>query len=249
MVQVVQAFTIERRLFRPDSIPWPSMLTESGQEKLRSRYRLSQVGQEMTQVGVIGRLVSPRGEFCLDEKTYLVERLTVEPSAIEAQISASSDLADAFFEDLIRLFLELDPGAKLEASEELARTYQTIAIVKLSFPYERVLADPVRRFVDEAAVPRLSRPDAAAKVQLSNLSWLVTYETQGTEYSLRPRVLTIEPRAGTKAQDMLYYTASPTDYRGHLEILESLERIMSGTGSEPRARQARARGRKRPAQR
>jgi hypothetical protein len=87
-----------------------------------------------------------------------------------------------------------------------------------------MFSDPVRRFLNEDVAPKVKLPDADAQIALERLGWKITYKTQSTDYLYLPKVLTIEPRAGSNPSEMLYYTQSPTDFKTHKDLLEAFEK-------------------------
>jgi hypothetical protein len=74
------------------------------------------------------------------------------------------------------------------------------------------------------------RPDdsSAAEIYLSNLSFQVRYIPSTDVYSLVPKVLTIEPRAGSDPKENTYYVLTPTDSDTHRLLVEEFEKAMSG---------------------
>lgn len=226
MPEILQVFTIERRLFAPEVIPWPYLITQSNQQRLRERYKFSEVVQAVDPQGN-PQIVATVGEFSAGGLVQAIEQFTLGPIAIQFQISADSDKADQFFDDLKTLLTEIDPRARFGEGRERAKTYQTIAIVKLSVPFDALLSEGLQRYISEVASPRLDLPDAKAEVILEHLSWSVRYATQSIDFLYLPKVLTIEPRRGSALSERLYYTQSPTDFRTHKELLRILERQLA----------------------
>ena len=107
--------------------------------------------------------------------------------------------------------------------QQYTTTYQTIAIVKLGVPFEALLSERLREFLAKKAQPMLNLPDAESHIQLAHLSWQVTFKTDSSDYIYQPKALALEPRMGSKPSDNLYYTQSPTDFAGHMELLQEFE--------------------------
>src|SRR6266403_1179909 len=144
MAEILQVHTIQRRLFQPDAIPWPYLLTETNLEKIRSRYHFKQSVVPAVSTdpsGASSQLLFPRGEFTVDGTSLLLEQVTVDRVAVQAQLSADSHKSDEFFEDLKALFLEIDPNKNYSEGKELARTYQTVAVAKLSIAFDALFSD------------------------------------------------------------------------------------------------------------
>jgi hypothetical protein len=223
MPEILRVFTIARFLFGPDTIPWSYVLLESNMERLRERYRLKPFAQVADAQGNVALVASGAGEFVSGESRQAIEQLSLEPTALQFQISATSKEADSFLGDLSLFLRDIDPNARFDLSRQYTRTYQSIAIVRLDVAYEELLSPRLRRFLENTAPSALALPDAPADISLQHLSWAVRYRTQRTEWFYLPKVLTLEPRAGSKPEEKIYYTQSPTDFETHLKLLVSFE--------------------------
>ncbi len=226
MAKIIQTFTVLRKVFLPDVLPWPYLLAESNLEKIRTRYKCGQLMQNLGPLGVPSQVASPTGEFTVGETTLLLEQLIIEPTVLQFQISGNSDQADEFAKDLGTILREIDPDKKYSEERELTKTYQTIAIVKLSFPYDALFSKTFSRYLNQSMIPRLKPKDAELEVRLSNLRWTVSYRANTTDFLYLPKLLVIEPRQGSRPDDMLYFTQSPTDFRTHMHLVEALEKTV-----------------------
>jgi hypothetical protein len=54
----------------------------------------------------------------------------------------------------------------------------------------------------------------------------VNYTRSTTDYSYEPKLFTIEPRFGSRPDDRIYYTQSPTDSETHRRLLEQFEEML-----------------------
>jgi hypothetical protein len=70
---------------------------------------------------------------------------------------------------------------------------------------------------------------SAAEIRLSNLSFQVKYRQGDDVFSYLPKVLTIEPRAGTDPKENIYFVLTPTDSDAHQVMVQELEEAMSET--------------------
>jgi hypothetical protein len=226
MAEILQTFTLVRKLFLPDVVPWPYLLPESNQEKLRVRYKMTQLTAATDpSTGAVARLFSPLGEFNVEKTSFLIEQLTIEPLAIQFQISGDTDLARKFGEDLGSFFLEVDPAKKYSGSRELTTTYQTIAIVNFGFSCDALFSRSFGQYLDEV-MPELKLPDADVEIRLNNIRWTVIYKPHTADYTYLPKPFVIEPRQGSRPKDHLYFTQSPTDFLTHKKLIESLEKAL-----------------------
>jgi hypothetical protein len=106
-------------------------------------------------------------------------------------------------------------------------TYQTQSSVKLSIRYERLVAPEFMNFIKSKI--GVLRPDdsSAAEIYLSNLSFQVRYIPKSDIYALVPKLLTIEPRAGSDPKENMYYVLTPTASGAHRMLVEEFEKAMS----------------------
>lgn len=223
MAEILQLFTIQRRLYSPDAIPWAVLLAESNLQRLRERYKLKTLGQEVGPAGAIAGLTGTGGEFSASSGLQAIEQLILQPAVIHVQISGDSDVADEFVNHLIQLLCEIGNNKNILQTQETTRTYQTVAIAKLRIPFHRLFSEQLREFLTEVVRPKVVLPAGDPEILLERLSWAVRYKMDTTDFMYLPKAITIEPRQGSKPGDMIYYTVSPTQSRIHLELLETLE--------------------------
>lgn len=223
MAEILQLFTIQRRLYPPDAIPWAFLLAESNLQRLRERYKLKALGQEVGPAGAIAGLTGTGGEFSAASGSQIIEQLILQPTVIHFQISGGSEVADEFANHLIQVLSEIGNNKNILQMPETTRTYQTVAIAKLRLPSERLFSEKLREFLTEVVRPKVVLPGGHPEILLERLSWTVRYKMDTTDFMYLPKAITIEPRQGSKPGDMIYYTVSPTQSRIHLELLETLE--------------------------
>jgi hypothetical protein len=223
MPEIIQIFTIERHLYGPDAVPYTQIRLPTNIQRLRERYKFSQANEASDPMGNVLRLICSLGEFRIDDVPRAVEQLLIEPNVVQFQINVSSDRSHLFLADLAEFLVEIDSTKGFSNAREYAKTYQTVAIVKMSVPFEDLLSTCLRDFLADRVVPALSLPNSKAEVSLERLGWSVTYTTKDTGYVYLPKPLTIEPRAGSRPSEMLYYTMSPSDFDTHLGLLRAFE--------------------------
>jgi hypothetical protein len=224
MAEIVNVSTVERHLFGPDAIPWQHLKVQSNLQKLQQRYKFSDIRQGVDPQGTVLELRSAGGEFTQDDSLSAIESLVLTPNVVEFQSNVTSEKSGLFFEDLLRLLIEIDPNHASPKEREYVKTYRTMATARLSIPFDALLSDPLRRFIRESVEPKVRLPDSSAEITLERLSWKISYTTQSTDFVYLPKQLTIEPRAGANPNEQLYYTQSPTEFKTHMELLEELER-------------------------
>jgi hypothetical protein len=225
MAEVVQLFTIARRLFAPESIPWSQLTTPSNLSRLEQKYKFAQLVQpQMLQGGATQlQVIGANGEYRHGGSLIGIQNLSIEPNVIQLQVSAETQKADLFFADLAAFLEELRSASRIKL-DEYKKSYQTVAVVKLRVSYDKIFSPNMGDYLTESVMPRLKLPDGDPHIRLAALSWVVTYRTESTDAAYLPKVLTIEPRAGSKIEDRIYYTISPTDSQTHIGLLEEFER-------------------------
>ena len=206
MAEILQEFTIVRRIIPPDSLPWPQLVLPSVIERLRGRYKFEEVGREPAQNDAI---VFKVGEFSVRGTPQAVQLLAIEPNVVQTQTSGDAEVAESLFEDIKSFVSEVDKSRVL--SSEYTKTFQTIAVAKLSVPFESIFNEKLRRYLDTTVRTSLSSKESRAEVALANLSFKVSFATESTDFVYLPKRLTLEPRSGSKLSDCIYYTQSPTD--------------------------------------
>jgi hypothetical protein len=217
LAEILEVFSSSRRLYAPDSLPWPQLASSSGVERLRERYRFTGVQPFSTT-----HLVAQAGEFAIDKRSIPVQSLVLQPNSVEYQIAGETADGELLYADLVRFIGEI---GRFDVTE-YAKTFQTIAIAKLAVSSDQLLSPTMQKYLTEVALPAFEVDQAEPHVQLGNLSWIVSYQTKTTDFFYQPRPFTIEPRAGSRLEDRLYYTLSPTDSKSHVRLLEKLEKYL-----------------------
>jgi len=221
MAQILQEFTIVRRILPPDSLPWPLLVLPSVIDRLRDRYKFEEISKaEGDKQAIAGK----NGEVSKSGMPQAIQLMAFEPNIVHTQSSGGTDVADHLFEDIGVFLHELDPSRDIGA--EYTKTVQTIAVAKLSVPFERIFSEKFLQFQQAILTKALVLPDGKPNIALANLSFRVGYATDRTDFVYLPKPLTLEPRSGSKLSDCIYYTQSPTDPETHRKLLEEFERTM-----------------------
>lgn len=229
MPEILEVFTVQRRLFQPEAYPWSYLSMESTRQQMQARYNFAQANILTDPIQNQPQILASFGEFKDAKGSRPIQQLNIGVNSIEFQVTGTSEIADAFFEDLTRFIDEVCIGKKLDRKSEYAKTYQTIAIAKLSFPFTALFSQTFNNVLANSVPQLLSRKDADVKTRLQRLTWIVSYEPKETSIQFLPREFRIEPREGSRPEDNLFYTQSPSDFKTHLQILEALEKTLSPT--------------------
>jgi hypothetical protein len=220
MAEILQLFSVIRRLYQPDVLPFAQLQTPSALQRLRDRYAFAQV------VPGPAQLLATTGEFSQAGQTAAapVQQLSIGSNVIEFQMAAETAVAERFYEDLVKFLQELS-GRRERQFPEYGRSNQTIAIVTLDVPAEAVFSEKMREYLSQAA-PAFRTDRVEPRLQLTHLQWTVSYTKSDPDVEYIPKLFTIEPRSGSRAGDKVYFTQSPTDSETHRKLLEQFEHML-----------------------
>jgi hypothetical protein len=220
MLDFVDMVSMARFLFPPSALPLTSLLMKSNIKALEALFSFQgmQVGADVGQF----QLMASMGEA----NHIAIQQLVIDAVSINLTVAGDqTDLSNCF--DVLRRFLvEVDPARRMEKPKLLTTTYQTQSTVKLSVPFEHLVAPKFRRFIQSKTDALRPEDSSAAEVHLSNLSFQVRYTPNTDAYSLVPKLLTIEPRAGSDPKDNLYYVLTPTASDAHRHLVQEFEKAM-----------------------
>jgi hypothetical protein len=221
MLDFVDMVSMARYLFAPNTLPLTNLLMSSNKKALETMFSFQgmQVGADVNQFQLIAGMGEVNG--------VAIQQLVIDAVSINlAIVGDHSDLNNAY--EVLRQFLtEIDSKRRMESPKLYTTTYQTQSTVKLSIPYERLIAPEFMNFLRSKTDVLKPDDSSVAEIYLSNLSFQVKYIPNTSVYSLIPKVLTIEPRAGSDPKEGAYYVLTPTDSETHRQIVEEFEKTMS----------------------
>lgn len=210
-----------RYLFAPSALPLVQLLMKSNIRALESLFSFHslQVEADANQF----RLVGGGGEF---EKIPF-QQLLIDAVSITLGVAGERSDIDRVYEVLRQFLIEIDPKRRVENPALLAMTYQTQSTVKLSIPFERLLSNALVNFLESKKESLQPAGGSSVNLSLSNLSFQVKFASASDAYFFLPKVLTIEPRAGSDPRENMYYVVTPTDSDEHKKLIEEFENVMS----------------------
>lgn len=222
MAEILQLFSITRRLYKPDVLPLAQLQLESSMKRLKERYKFAGA---MLAGGL--QVIVSAGEFLAEGSSTPVpiQQVAFSSNAIDVQLLGETNAAEQLQHDLANFLAEVS-GRQEISFPEYARSVQTVAIVRLDVPVEALFSEKLSRYVAQAAAPAFKLEDAESHVQLAHLQWVVSYTRSATDYSYEPKLFTIEPRFGSRPSDRVYYTQSPTDSDTHRRLLDQFEEML-----------------------
>jgi hypothetical protein len=210
-----------RFLFPPSTIPLMPLQMRSNIQALESLFSFQslQASADVNQV----RLVGGMGEF----EKISIQQLVIDAISITLIVSGDRSALDHVYDALCQFLTRIDSKNRMEDPKRYAMTYQTQSTVRMSFPYERLLSEKLVDFLK--ASKETMKPEGCDSVglNLSNLSFQVKFNSPNDTYYFMPKVLTIEPRAGSDPKDNLYFVVTPTDSEEHRRLIEELEKTLN----------------------
>ena len=135
---------------------------------------------------------------------------------------------DKVFECIRQFLSQIDPKRRMDNPSLYTMTYQTQSTARLSFACERLLSDNLVNFISSTKDSFKPSGCASVDMSLSNLSFQVKFSSLSDTFFFMPKVLTIEPRAGSDPKEKLYYIVTPTDSDEHRRLVEDFDKKMSG---------------------
>ena len=221
MLDFVDMVSMARYLFAPNTLPLTNLLMNSNKKALEALFSFQgmQVGADVNQFQLIAGMGEVNG--------VAVQQLVIDPVSINLTVVGDHDDLSNSYEVLRNFLTEIDSKRRMENPKLYTTTYQTQSSVKLSIRYERLVAPEFMNFIKSKI--GVLRPDdsSAAEIYLSNLSFQVRYIPKSDIYALVPKLLTIEPRAGSDPKENMYYVLTPTASGAHRMLGEEFEKAMS----------------------
>ena len=222
MLDFVDMVSMARYLFAPNTLPLTNLLMKSNKKALETLFSFQgiQVGADVNQFQLIAGMGEVNG--------VAIQQVVIDPVSINLTVVGDfADLSNAY-EALRKFLTEIDSKRRMENPKLYTTTYQTQSSVKLSIPYERLVAPEFMNFLRSKTDVLRPEDSSTAEIYLSNLSFQVRYIPNTDVYSLVPKVLTIEPRAGSDPKENTYYVLTPTASDTHRLLVEEFEKAMSG---------------------
>jgi hypothetical protein len=222
MRDFVDMVSMARYLFAPNTLPLSNLLMKSNIKTLETLFSFQgmQVSADVNQF----RLIAGMGEI----DGVAIQQLAIDAVSINLAVMGDHAALSNAYEVLRKFLIEIDSKRRMEKPKLYTTTYQTQSTVKLSVPYERLVAPKLMSFLRSKTDILKPGDSSAAEIHLSNLSFQVKYTSNTDIYSLVPKVLTIEPRAGSNPKEKMYYVLTPTDSDTHRRLVEQFEKVMSG---------------------
>lgn len=222
MLDFIDMVSIARFLFAPNTLPLTNLLMSSNLKALEGMFSFQTI-----QVNADNNQFQLNAVGMGEANGVPIQQLTIDPVSINLAVCGDSTALRNTYEILRGFLIKIDAKRRMEHPKIYTTTHQTQSTVKLSVPYERLIAPKLLKFLKSQTAVIRPTDSSDAEVHLSNLSFQVKYTPTSDIYSLVPKVLTIEPRAGSDPKENMYYVLTPTDSDKHRALVKEFERAMS----------------------
>ena len=234
MKDVKELMVMERMIFDVDIIPFRQLVTASNLPKFTNLFLFKNTELvEEPNIHVLESVKMTLGEFKLDDKIFPIDQLIIDRRAIAFVLQADSDAANKLYLSIADLLREIGHNKEFTAENYLLRTTTTNCVATLEVDYRDIFSKTFLSFVKKEATNTMaSAVENKAKIKIlpKSLAFNVNYSV--TDKSLidsniiiTAKQFIIEPRVGTKIEDKIYYTSSPTDSKTHLKLIEDFESL------------------------
>lgn len=220
--EFIEMSMMARFLFAPSTLPLTQLLMRSNLQALVNlfAFQSQQIDADTNQF----RLIAGMGEF----EKIPIQQLVIDPISISLSIVGERADMDKVFECIRQFLSQIDPKRRMDNPSLYTMTYQTQSTARLSFACERLLSDNLVNFISSTKDSFKPSGCASVDMSLSNLSFQVKFSSLSDTFFFMPKVLTIEPRAGSDPKEKLYYIVTPTDSDEHRRLVEDFDKKMSG---------------------
>jgi hypothetical protein len=214
------------RIFPSGAIPLHALRVKSRLQRLSEKFGFSNVG-----VAVAGEEIQAEaGIFQSTEHGALIlDAVHINDRRTVVKVLGSSNAANEFHDALVNALQELTAPDPLVVPEPVFVTEETTCSVTLDLEVYELLAQPMRRLLEEQLVQRVSDEKVAAELAMIRLRAEFIYRPKTSELgqhkiTLAPKNFVLEPKADTPLLARRYHTESPTNSDTHLELIGLFER-------------------------
>lgn len=227
MAKIKELDVTQIRIFKADELPADAMKSINMINSINSRYQFQSINPPTS--GIVSYL---NGIFKYKDLNYTIGKLVIEQRRILFNISGASEVADAFYEEIIPMIIASDHFSDSKQYVPIIKTEETTTIVEMSFPFSRLIADPKLANFNEQLTNLFLTHDCRLKIAPSGLKFKISYSDVPEKYlansiQIGDKELTIEQRVNTPEEDHIFYIKSPSPSTEHLKLVETLEKLFS----------------------
>jgi hypothetical protein len=228
MKEILRLSVTQIRIFATDTLGYRYFRSPSSIADLKQRYGFDTQASPFDGLPIESPSIAfTSGQFAIDDKKYLIESLTLEDRRIVFTISASSSIADRFFENLLEVLKAFDlrePGPKYDV---LVLAQETICIARLDLKFEDLLCNS-QESIHKGLETLSALPGYKVRIFPTSIKFAVRYldipeEMKTHNVTMIDKDIVIEIRAKTDPSDGIFFTQSPFNSDSHLKLLSIVE--------------------------
>ncbi|HPA63285.1 MAG TPA: hypothetical protein PLC67_04975 [Spirochaetota bacterium] len=221
--------TTQINIFPTDDIDFIATSNDSSLKKIESNFVLKPLQMSSLPIQMQQPIILQNGEFNHKGKIYSIEQLVIEQRKIHFSIFANSDISNSFLEELLVLLKSFDTRESIGKYIPLIQTYETVCILPLNIKIEHLITN----FDSDKINSIISKNNSnGAKISIvpSSIKFQIKYNNipdklNNNKITIADKALVIELRDMSDPKDQIYYTVSPTDFKTHMQLLESIEEL------------------------
>ncbi len=236
MKEILELIVSQIRVYPMDVIGFSSLKRHSSIDQIRDRYSFEIVPQVPEGFPIEAKAIGFRnGEFEYNKKKYLISNTQIEERRILITVSANSNVAVAYYDDLIEMLTSLDLRSPIPEYVPLLAAQETTIIVKLDFSMRNIFESSLIGSFDNLLKKKMQEENTHLLVYPNSIKFKFKYldipnKLKKNRISLSDKEFILEVRERTDPEDQIFFSFSPTDSETHLSILLELEKLIVGSG-------------------
>jgi hypothetical protein len=220
------------RIFPPDYIAYNYLQRNDFVEHIAKKYHFQkhEMPFQPFQKGSPSVLLFNSGDYNLEGKKILIERLHFENRRIVLEAMTSSKIANKIFDAISREIRKFDPLKLFKRKDAVFESEETTCLAKLNVNYKKIYSEDFIKFIETDFASFLEQN--FLEIRPKSLSFEVHFNpdndfTKKHNINLSPKTLTIEPRSGHPLEETIFLSHSPFDSDTHFKLLENFEKTFS----------------------
>jgi len=230
MLEDVKFLTSQRAYeFHPDDLRLPIISSKPIQGALQAlfNFQSTAIGTPMATFGEVPLTIPPGVVFNYgvwkspENKLVSIRFLHFEQRRIVIDVEGSSVALASIYKQIQLLLtgIQTADGSPLIGEPESVLDYSEIS-ARFSFPLDAIISRPLRKLLSRIAKESTLVPTLVTQLFSSG------QQLTGTATIGNHQAFTLAPRAGTRLEDHIYFSAAPLDSEAHLSYLNELGAVL-----------------------
>jgi len=229
MAAIKELRTVQYRIFEPYVLPFAVLMSSFGREALRRVFGFSQVDDSQ-----VPELYFSNGVVRLDEEgkdtQIVIANLHLNERRIILEVVGSTSDANTAFGMIFHAIMTMRKEPPEDATP-VVLTHESTCVIHLPFSWDRLLPEPLVRFVGSDICEAASREGTTARILWGGVGIRLVFSSEDPRIdtsgiTLAEKQVVIEPRMGTAASDRLYFVRAPTDTDALLRLTAKLSKVL-----------------------